>query len=127
MKTHARQLAEVYLDLTDGKPPVEVQESAQAFVAFLAECHQLSQWREVIRRLDAAWKRRHGVSSVEVRSSHPFPQVFRDAITALAPGANVVERTDPGLIGGAVIRIDDRVVDGSVSGYLERLRTKLVD
>lgn len=34
--------------------------------------------------------------------------------------------TDPGLIGGATIRIGDRVVDGSIRTQLERLRQELL-
>ena len=32
---------------------------------------------------------------------------------------------DPGILGGVVVRLGDRLIDGSVRGRLERLRTKL--
>ena len=32
---------------------------------------------------------------------------------------------DPGIIGGLVVRLGDRLIDGSVRGRLERLRTRL--
>jgi F-type H+-transporting ATPase subunit delta len=34
---------------------------------------------------------------------------------------------DAGLLGGAVIRAGDLVIDGSLKGRLERLRTELTD
>ena len=34
-------------------------------------------------------------------------------------------RVDPALIGGAVVRAGDLVIDGSVSGQLQRLAVKL--
>jgi len=33
---------------------------------------------------------------------------------------------DPGLLGGLVVRVGDRLIDGSVRGRLERLRSQLV-
>ena len=34
--------------------------------------------------------------------------------------------TDPTLLGGLVVRVGDRLIDGSVRGRLERLRSQLV-
>ena len=34
--------------------------------------------------------------------------------------------TDPSLLGGLVVRVGDRLIDGSVRGRLERLRSQLV-
>jgi F-type H+-transporting ATPase subunit delta len=33
---------------------------------------------------------------------------------------------DPSLLGGLVVRVGDRMIDGSVRGRLERLRNQLV-
>jgi F-type H+-transporting ATPase subunit delta len=35
-------------------------------------------------------------------------------------------KVDPSLLGGLVVRVGDRMIDGSVRGRLERLRTRLV-
>ena len=34
--------------------------------------------------------------------------------------------TDPSVLGGLVVRVGDRLIDGSVRGRLERLRSQLV-
>jgi F-type H+-transporting ATPase subunit delta len=39
---------------------------------------------------------------------------------------NLTTRTDPAIIGGAVVRLGDTVIDGSVSGGLERLEQRLL-
>ena len=33
---------------------------------------------------------------------------------------------DPSLLGGVIVRIGDRMIDGSVRGRLERLRNRIV-
>jgi F-type H+-transporting ATPase subunit delta len=35
-------------------------------------------------------------------------------------------QVDPSLLGGLVVRVGDRLIDGSVRGRLERLRNQLV-
>jgi len=43
-------------------------------------------------------------------------------------GGRVVlaQEVDPSLLGGLVVRVGDRLIDGSVLGRLERLRNQLV-
>jgi len=36
------------------------------------------------------------------------------------------QEVDPSLLGGLVVRVGDRLIDGSVRGRLERLRNQLV-
>lgn len=37
------------------------------------------------------------------------------------------ERIDPALMGGALVRIEDTIIDGSVRGHLRRLRQRLLN
>lgn len=53
-----------------------------------------------------------------------------DLIQALAARTGkqieLQEEVDPSLIGGAVLRIGDTIIDGSVAGHLRRLRQRLI-
>jgi F-type H+-transporting ATPase subunit b len=51
--------------------------------------------------------------------------VRKDVLSRLGTGATASFRVDPRILGGMVIRIGDRVVDGSVAGRLEDLRQSL--
>ncbi len=89
---------------------------------------QLSRVASEFRRLDNAAK---GIVPASATSAAPLS---KDEVTALVgrleqmTGAHVELdlQVDPGLLGGLVVRVGDRMIDGSVRGRLERLRNQLV-
>lgn len=71
-----------------------------------------------------------GGNAAEVTSALPLTNaeqdiVRQDVVAKLGGSPAVVFRVDPAILGGVVIRLGDKVVDASVSGRLEGLRTSL--
>lgn len=69
-------------------------------------------------------------ASAEVTSALPLTKKEQDAIKKdvvgqLDDSATISFRVDPSILGGLVIRIGDKVLDGSVSGKLENLHQTL--
>jgi F-type H+-transporting ATPase subunit delta len=80
------------------------------------------------RRLD---DRRNGITNAVATSATPLEPSEVEALTArleqMTGGkVELVVETDPSLLGGLVVRVGDRLIDGSVRGRLERLRNQLV-
>jgi F-type H+-transporting ATPase subunit delta len=74
--------------------------------------------------------RRQGISRAVATSAEPLPAAEIEALTGrlqeLTGGRTALTtQTDPSLLGGVVVRIGDRLIDGSVRGRLERLRARL--
>ena len=74
--------------------------------------------------------RREGISHATVTSAAPLDEAelaaLRDRLTGMTGGrVEVTFAVDPALLGGVVVRIGDRLIDGSVRGRLERLRNRL--
>ncbi len=103
----------------------ELVKMMKAFVDELAARGWTHQWREIERELHGAWKRKYGAANVTIVSAHPLAAALRKSIEAATPGADITERVDERLMGGAVIRIDDRRIDASVAGSLQRLKLHL--
>lgn len=75
--------------------------------------------------LDA--ERFDGSGAAEITSALPLTEeeqeaVRQDVLTKLGGSASVTFRVDPAILGGLVVRVGDRVVDGSVAGQLQGLR-----
>jgi F-type H+-transporting ATPase subunit delta len=88
---------------------------------------QLPRVAAEFRRLD---DKRNNIVHAIATSASPLDDAELRAITARLEqmsGAQVALETavDPDLIGGIVVRLGDRLIDGSVRGRLERLRNQL--
>jgi F-type H+-transporting ATPase subunit b len=70
-------------------------------------------------------------SSAEVTSALPLTDneretVRQDLLSKVGGQATVTFRVDPNILGGLVVRVGDKVLDGSIAGQLENLRQRLV-
>ena len=69
-------------------------------------------------------------ASAEITSALPLTPdeqetVKRDILSKIGSQATVTFRVDPSILGGLVVRVGDKVLDGSVSGQLESMRQNL--
>jgi F-type H+-transporting ATPase subunit delta len=85
---------------------------------------------EVAREFRRLHRLREGITLASITSAAPLTQPEVDAITAQLSGmtggrVEVSLAVDPELLGGVQVRLGDRLIDGSVRGRLERLRSKL--
>jgi F-type H+-transporting ATPase subunit b len=69
-------------------------------------------------------------ASAEVTSALPLTAeekdaVKKDVLSKIGSQATVAFRVDPGILGGVVVRVGDKVLDGSVAGQLGIMRQNL--
>lgn len=68
-------------------------------------------------------------ASAEITSALPLTkdeqETIKKDVLAKAGAQSVAFRVDPAILGGLVIKVGDKVLDGSVSGKLDGLRTNL--
>ncbi len=69
-------------------------------------------------------------ASAEVTSALPLTAEEKDAVkqdvlSKVGDQATITFRVDPAILGGLIIRVGDKVLDGSVSGQLESMRQSL--
>ena len=89
---------------------------------------QLAQVAAEFRRLD---NQRKGITEASATSAAELTPDELEALThhleKLTGGRVELDvAVDPSLLGGLVVRVGDRLIDGSVRGRLERLRNQLV-
>jgi F-type H+-transporting ATPase subunit delta len=102
----------------------------QNFVRVLAENHRLGLLPEISAHFAALRAAAENTADVEVTSAVPLDAAQTDKLTMalelrLKRQVRMQTRVDSALLGGAVIRAGDLVIDGSLKGRLERLGTEL--
>ena len=63
--------------------------------------------------------------SAEVTSALPLSSQEQETVKKSFSAKEVSFKVDPGILGGLVVKIGDKVLDGSVAGKLEGLRQTL--
>ena len=100
------------------------------FVRTLADNRRLALLPEISALFDGLKSDAEGVVDVTVTSAAPLDDSQRGNLTAalerrLGRSVRLQCATDPTLIGGAVLRAGDLVIDGSLRGRLERIAYEL--
>lgn len=125
-----RVTTEQMLDIIKSLVSSDLSKTQQNFIQILVEAERLQfvpamQALFEENRLDA-----EGLARVQVTSAYPLEDSQRERIKeAMAKRLDrkieLTENADEALIGGAVIRNGDSVIDASVRGQLEELRGQL--
>jgi F-type H+-transporting ATPase subunit delta len=121
------QLAQLVLDIAGAG----LGAHGRNFVQTVAEARRLDCLPEIATLFDAYKDEAEGIADVTVTSAAPLDARQQQTLTAAL--AHRLKRevrlhctTDPALLGGAVLRSGDLVIDGSVRGRLERIANELV-
>ena len=101
-----------------------------SFLKVLARHDRLDLLPNILKAARIQNERSSGRKRVSVRTAKPLSDESRKAIgdrlrTALAIEPILEAETDPSLIGGMVIRVDDTVYDSSLRTRLKQLRARL--
>ena len=122
---------EKVLDIIFGVCADKLNDMGKNFVKVLAENDRLNVVSEIAERYEDHRAEAEKTVEAEVTSAFPLSdsqiQQVTDALKKrLGREVNLVTRIDSSIVGGAVIRAGDMVIDGSVSGQLEKLATTLM-
>jgi F-type H+-transporting ATPase subunit delta len=108
----------------------QLDEQGRNFVQTLAENRRLAYLPEISTLFDELKDEAEGVIDVTVTSAAPLENGQRETLSAalqrrLKRQIRLHCETDPALIGGAVLRAGDLVIDGSVRSRLDRIAYEL--
>jgi F-type H+-transporting ATPase subunit delta len=120
------QLAQMVSDIAGS----QLDEDGRNFVRTLAENRRLAYLPEISVLFDEMKDQAEGVVDVTVTSAAPLDSAQQKALAdalqrKLKRAVRLHVETDPELIGGAVLRAGDLVIDGSLRSRLERIAYEL--
>ncbi|MFC2716434.1 ATP synthase F1 subunit delta [Stomatobaculum longum] len=118
------------LELLDQAFRGEIRPYLLNFLKLITERELLSQYGGMCRAYERRFNAAHNIVAATVRTAVPLDQEERDRLKeALGKrsGKQVVlrEMLDASLLGGIVVEIDGKTLDGSVAGRLLEIRKKV--
>jgi len=121
-----RGIARIIVNEAEGKTPKQIEAFMKETLTYLASKGMLGRWRDLERELNEAWREKHGASKITIASAHPLTETALAKIEELANGAEIQQVVDERLMGGALVRMDERRIDGTILGMLTRLKQTLL-
>ena len=112
-------------------PRLHLSQEVRNFLAVLLRHERMSSVEDIVAQFRAEMNRRQRISEIEVISARRLDQDERyqmEQQVAQLAGTEVRAhfREDPGLIGGAIVKIGSTIYDGSVRGRLDRMKQELM-
>ena len=109
----------------------DLSQSVRNVIFLLVRRHRIEQLPRVVAEFIRLDDRRLGIVHATATSAAPLTDLEVRALTARLEqmtGGKIALETDvdTALLGGLIVRVGDRLIDGSVRGRLERLRNQLV-
>lgn len=108
-----------------------LNDAGKNFVKVLAENGRLNVASEIAERYEEHRAEAEKTVEAEVTSAFPLSKAQIKSVTdalkkRLGREVNLVTKIDDSIVGGAIIRAGDLVIDGSVSGQLDKLANTLM-
>ena len=108
-----------------------LNDTAKNFVKVLAENGRLNVASEIAQGYEEHRAEAEKTVEAEVTSAFPLTDTQIKSVTdalkkRLGREVNLVTKIDESIVGGAIIRAGDLVIDGSVNGQLEKLANTLM-
>lgn len=132
MKVASAQYAKALYEATKNKKHQEIDESVLNFVKTLAGSNQLRLKNDIIKKFSEVFNQENNIIEAEIISREKLSgALINKLIKFLKDKYQVKEvvvnnKIEESVVSGVIIKVNDEVLDGSVSRQLAELRNVLV-
>jgi F-type H+-transporting ATPase subunit delta len=109
----------------------EISGIAANFIRLVASKRRLFAVRDMIKAYGAMHDAARGVTRAEVTAAHALSdghlEALKDALRGVTHGKSVevAVKVDPAIIGGLIVKLGSRMVDGSIRTKLNSIRSRM--
>ena len=131
MKITQKQYGEALYQAVHDKSDSEVKAVLKNFFQILIQNNDLSKADGIIKEFKKIWNKEHGIIEAEVigakKLDNKIIELLNDYIIKLsgAKRINLEQKIDKNILGGAVIKYEDKVMDGSLRRRLNELNAEM--
>ena len=132
MKISAQQYALSLYEAIEGRTEKsELKKVLHNFVALLGKNNNLNKEAEILEIFENIWNTENGELKAELISARELSKSSRETVVNYLrdiSGAKKIvldEKTDPKILGGFILKYNNRIIDGSLRSSLGELETQL--
>ncbi len=132
MKIAAKQYATALYEAVRDRKKNEVKSIIEDFVKFIIANNDISKADKMIDEFNNVWNKEQGIVEAEIISARELDRRMvswlRSFVVSLsrAKEVEVAQKIDKNLLGGIVVKYEDRVLDGSLRTRLKELKEDMV-
>lgn len=126
-KNTVQEYAQALWEVTAGRPASAIPAITQEFVQLLARSQALKKHEQIITAFLKLAKKQMGIIEIAITAAHALDKKTINTIERVF--GQTVESTlqlDPGILGGVVVRTEDKIFDASLKTQLLQLKNFLV-
>lgn len=131
-KTIDRQLAKALYQLVESATKADLDRVLTNFVVYLKTIGALSRWSVIAELYRHYWQKEQGIIEAEIVSARPLNKkqlaMLANELTIMTAAKQVVliEKINPEILGGFIIKLPDRLLDASYQRQVRNLQAKLL-
>lgn len=132
MKISVTQYSKLLYELTQGKSEQEIDKIIFNFIKFLQKNRQMKLISKIIAKFNKIWNKKNGFIEAEITTFrklenlqiHQIDDFLREKY--LVKKVFFKDKINESIKGGIIIKIDDEILDGSLTKRLQKLKSVLV-
>jgi F-type H+-transporting ATPase subunit delta len=119
--------AQALYDVTQEIPETMVSAAVKEFAHLLVRRGKAGSVDDIIHRFIAISEKKEGIMHVDVTTVHGLTEEMRGELCRIVGGKiDILEKKDPAILGGIVVKTHDLILDGSLRTQLMRLKQSIM-
>jgi ATP synthase F1 delta subunit len=127
-----RQLAKALYQLTESVTKADLDQILTKFVTYLTTIGAVSRWPVIAELYRQYWQAEQGIIEAEIVSARPLNKkqlaalAKQLAVVTAAKQVLLIEKINPEILGGFIVKLPDRLLDASYQRQVRNLQAKLL-
>ena len=132
MKITAKQYAESLYEAVKEKKDSQIKDAIKNFFNILIQNNDIVKAEEIVKEFEKIWNIEEEIIEAEVVSAkeldNSIVKLLNNYITELSGAGKVIlnQKVNKDILGGVIIKFEDKILDGSLRMRLRKLKKEMV-
>ena len=132
MKIFAKQYAQSLHETVVDKSNNQIKDAINNFFDILVQNNDITKAEEIVKEFEKIWNMEHGIIEAEVVSAKELDnnivKLLNNYIIELSGAEKVIlnQKINKDILGGVIIKFEDKILDGSLRARLGELKREMV-